>query len=192
MNVWELPTALMVGGQYWKIRTDYRAVLDAISIFDDPILDSSEKWYVCLYILYEDFDKIPAELHEEAMTQAREFIDAGINNTSDRDKPSLMNWNQDAPILIPAINQVLNKEIRSLEYMHWWTFIGAYMQIGESLFSNVISIRKKRSSGQKLSDTEKRFLNENKSLILIKRQLTEEEEQEEQERKNAINKLLGV
>lgn len=192
MNVWELPTALEVGGRFWKIRSDFRAVLDAISIFEDPILEIEEKWYVCLYILFEDFEDMPEELFGEASEKAVEFIDAGITSDNDRNKPSIMSWEQDASIIIPAINHVLGKEIRNENYMHWWTFTGAYMEIGESLFSNVIEIRSKRASGKKLTESEKEFIRNNKSLVILSKPLTEEEEQEKQERKEAINKLLGV
>ena len=62
-----------------------------------------------------------------------------------RAETALMDWEQDAPIIIPSVNRVLGKEIRALPYLHWWTFMGAYMEIGESLFSQVVSLRKKRT-----------------------------------------------
>ena len=49
--------------------------------------------------------------------------------------------------------------------MHLWTFIGAYMEIGEGLFSNIIHIRQKKAKGKKLEKWEQEFYKENKSLI---------------------------
>lgn len=182
----------MVGGLFYKIRSDFRAVLDAITIFDDPELDIRDKWYVCLHIIYEDFDEIPQEHIEEAIEQACIFINAGAVDEGDRSKPVLMNWTQDAPIIVPAVNRVLGKEIRAEQYLHWWTFVGAYMEINESLFTNVLDIRAKRASGKKLNESEKEFLRKNKSLVILKKQLTDEEAEEEKQRQDDIKALLGV
>lgn len=43
MNVWELPSALEVGGKNWTIRTDFRAILDVLKYFDDPDYEDDEK-----------------------------------------------------------------------------------------------------------------------------------------------------
>ena len=50
-----------------------------------------------------------------------------------------MDWDQDAPLIVPAINKVLGGEVRAMPYLHWWTFVGAYMEIGEGVFSSVLA-----------------------------------------------------
>lgn len=80
---------------------------------------------------------------QEACQKACEFIDCGIKNDG-KPRPRTMDWEQDAPIIIPAVNKVNNAEVRATDYMHWWTFFGLYMEIGESTFSTVVSIRDKR------------------------------------------------
>lgn len=62
MNAWELPQQLRVGEQEWKIRSDFRAVLDILNFFNDPEYEEDEKWWICLDILYEDFQRMPQEL----------------------------------------------------------------------------------------------------------------------------------
>lgn len=192
MIAWELPVSLNVGGHFWKIRADFRAILDILTAFSDPDMEIDEKWYVCLYILYEDFEQMPESLYEEASKKAVEFIDAGVPKDNDRNKPTLMNWEQDAPIIIPAVNKVLGYECRSKDFVHWWTFTGAYMEIGDSLFSNVIGIRQKTSSGKKLETYEKEFVRNNKHLVTLQKKLTEEEAEEEKKRQDAVKALLGV
>ena len=183
---WELPTSLVVGGEEWKIRTDFRAVLDILKYFADPDYEQDEKWAICLDILYEDFKQMPHYLHEEAAKQAVEFIDMGIKDDG-KQKPTLMDWEKDAPIIIPSVNRVVGHEVRAMQYMHWWTFLGAYMEIGESLFSQIISIRAKRAKGKKLEKWEQEFLKENKELIELKRKKPERSAEE----KAALDELFG-
>ena len=184
MNAWELPRSLNVGGRDWAIRSDFRPALDILNHFSDPEYEADEKWWICLDILYEDFQDMPRELWLEAQKQALNFIDMGMGEDTGP-KPRLMDWEQDAPIIIPSVNRVLGKEIRALPYLHWWTFMGAYMEIGESLFSQVVSFRKKRKQKKKLEKWEKEFYRENKALCDLKKKYTQEE-QDEQDRLKAI------
>lgn len=170
MNVWNFPTSLNIGGVEYEIRTDYRVVLDLLMALNDPELSDSDNKMsaymqsrVILEIMFPDWDNILKEHIQEALDKVAEFIDMGIGD--DSKKPKTMDWEQDAPIIIPAINKVLNKEIRAEKYMHWWTFLGAYMEIGEGLFSNIIHIRQKKAKGKKLEKWEQEFYKENKSLI---------------------------
>lgn len=184
MNSWELPKTLTVGSDVYAIRSDFRAVLDILKYFNDPDYEQDEKWWICLDILYVGFQEMPKELWSEAAEQAVLFIDMGMEE-NEGPKPRLMDWEQDAPIIIPSVNRVLGKEVRTLPYLHWWTFMGAYMEIGESMFSQVVSLRKKRVQKKKLEKWEKEFYKENKSLCDLKKRYSREE-QEEQERLKAI------
>ena len=173
-SAWDFPTSLNIGGVDYEIRTDYRAVLDLFTALSDPELTDEDEQVtaymqnrVMLEIMFPQCDDIPLEHMQEALEKVTEFIDMGISD--DRKKPKTMDWEQDAPILIPAINRVLNCEIRAQKYIHWWTFLGAYMEIGESLFSNIVHIRQKKASGKKLEKWEQDFYNDNKSLIDFKK-----------------------
>ena len=172
---WELPTSLDVGGVGFPIRTDYRAILDILSYYNSPDYNDDEKHLICLKILY--VDDIPAELQQEALQTAFGFIDGAQENDA-KITPRLMDWEQDAPLIVPAVNKVLGGEIRSMPYLHWWTFLGAYMSIGESLFSEVISIRRKKAKGKKLEKHEQEFYRDNKSLVNMKQRYSEEEQAE--------------
>lgn len=190
-SAWEFPTSLNVSGVDYEIRTDYRVVLDLFTALSDPELtDADERMTaymqskVIMEIMFPDCDSIPMEHWQEALDKVSEFIDMGISD--DRKKPKTMDWEQDAPILIPAINKVLNCEIRAQEYMHWWTFLGAYMEIGESLFSNVIHIRQKKAKGKKLEKWEQDFYKENQSLIDFK-----QKDQRSQEEKQKLMDYFG-
>ena len=190
-SAWEFPTSLNIGGTDYEIRTDYRAVLDLLTALNDneltdsdPNIEAYMKSRVILEIMFPKCDDIPAEHIQEALDKVVEFIDMGI--TEDSKKPKTMDWEQDAPILIPAINKVLNCEIRAEKYIHWWTFLGAYMGIGESLFSNIVSIRQKKAKGKKLDKWEMEFYKENKSLVDFK-----QKSQRSNEEKDMLRDYFG-
>ena len=116
MEVWELPTSIVVGGIDYEIRTDFRAVLDILKTFNDPDFENDEKWIVCLTILYVDFGNMPPQDYEEAIEKAIEFIDMGIKDDGKK-QPHVMDWEHDAPVIIPSVNRVLGKEIRAMQYL---------------------------------------------------------------------------
>ena len=173
MDRWSLPKTLNVGGKDYPIRYQFGPVLDILSAYSDQELDDEEKAEIMLKILYPDIEKIPETLISEAFEKACEFIDCGQKEEG-TPKPRLMDWNHDADLIIPAINNVAGKEIRADPELHWWTFWGFFMSIGDSLFSSVIHIRKKKKSGKKLEKWEEEFYRENKSLIDMKTPETEE------------------
>lgn len=183
-SAWEFPTSLNIGGVDYGIRTDYRAVLDLLTALNDPDLTDEDpgitaymQSQVILQIMFPKYEDIPAEHVQEALDKVSEFIDMGISD--DTRKPKTMDWEQDAPIIIPAVNKVLQCEIRAQKYMHWWTFLGAYMEIGESLFSNVVHIRQKKAKGKKLEKWELDFYKENKYLIDFRQKTQRSEEEKE-------------
>ncbi len=187
ISSWSFPTSLNIAGKEYRIKSDYRAVIKILTALNDYELLSEDRFVQCCVILdlfYEDYEVIPTEYWQEALDQMKEFIDMGI--TEDAKSPRLMDWEQDAPILIPSINKVLNKEIRAEEYIHWWTFLGAYMSIGEGLFSNVISIRQKKAKNKKLEKWEQEFYKANKSIIDLK-----QKEQRSTEEKEALRAYFG-
>lgn len=178
MTGYELPTSLNIGGVDFNIRTDYRAILDILIACNDPDLDEYAKSEVMIKILFIDWDDIPESMLEEACEKACDFIDCG--QKEDKKRPKLIDWQQDASIIIPAVNKVAHMEVRAVPYMHWWTFFSYFMEIGESLFSNVISYRNNRAKHKKPEKWEKDFYKENKSLIDFKSELSEEEKKQKE------------
>ena len=93
-----------------------------------------------------------------------------------KNKPPIMNWEHDFKQLAPPISRTLGYSVRDAShYTHWYDFIGAYMEIGECTFSTIISIRSKRQKGKKLDASEQEFYKENKKLVDLPQNLTEEE-----------------
>lgn len=180
-----LPEALEVNGVERSIRTDYRDVLTIMAAFEDPDLTDSEKVFVCLYVLYEDFENIPREDYEEAYMRAARFIDCGGEIGDGKKNPRLVDWEQDERILFPAINAVAGREVRAQEHLHWWTFMGYFMEIREGTYAQVLGLRQKRAKGKKLEKWELEFWRTNKDLCKIRKRLSQEE-QAEQDRLKAL------
>jgi hypothetical protein len=180
-----LPKSLDVNGRQEPIRWEYTAVLDIISALNDAELENKEKIYVCLYILYENFEEFSKDDYKPAWESAIEFI----NGDADEDTKSnvkTVDFEQDYKIMIPAINRVAGKEIRGEEGIHWWTFLGWFMEIGECTYSTVLSIRNKKAKGKPLEKWEKEFFDANRKMVLIQPKLTEEEKEAERR----LNELL--
>lgn len=184
----ELPRSLVVNGVTYDIRTDFRDILRIIAAFDDPELESSEKVYVCLYILFQDFDDIPKDDYEAAFTAALNFID---NDAESGEKPKrsprTMDWEQDERLIFPAVNKVAGFETRTAEYIHWWTFLGYFMEITDGVYSTIMSLRLKKAKGKKLEKWEQEFWGANKDVCTLKRRVSAEEQAEI----DRINAMLG-
>lgn len=182
--------SLEVGGKQYKIRSDYRAVLDILAAHGDPDLAPEEKAMVTLRILYADYKSIPPDSMEEALKKAIEFIDCGQVPEEGKKPPKIMDWEQDALMICAAVNKAAGVEVRSVPYMHWWTFFAYYMGVGECLFSSVVDIRAKKAKGKKLEKHEKDFYRENKSLVDLKRKTSQEEAEAIQDEKEQILAFL--
>ena len=184
-----LPKQLNINGIDRAIRTDYRVALLIFQAFNDPELNDQEKALVMMDCLYEDLDSMPQEDYQEAYDQAVWFLDGGTieEDAKYRTSKKVIDWEQDEQIIFSAVNKVAGKETRAVEYLHWWSFLGYFNEIGDGLLSTVISIRQKKNKGKRLEKHEQEFYRENKSLIDIKTRLT----QEEQAEKEYLEKLLS-
>lgn len=182
----ELPEYLNINGTNFSIRTDFRDILKIVCAFNDPELAIEEKIYVCLAILYKNFDLLQQSEYEDAFTAALNFIDCG-NKGDNRKLPRTMDWEQDENLIFPAVNKVAGFETRTSDYIHWWTFMGYFMEISEGVFFHVLSMRSKKARNKPLDKWEREYWNANKDICVLKPKLTEEEA----ETKNRLNAMLG-
>lgn len=186
MSTYDLPTSLCIGEVEYQIRYNWRAILDVLAACNDPELDEPSKALCMLQIIFPDWETIPSDLYPEACEKACEFIDCGQKDDG-KPKPKLIDWEQDAPILIPEINKVAGKEVRLEPGIHWWTFFGWFMGIGEGQLSTLVSIRDKLHRGKKLEEWEQRYYRDHKNQVDFEKRYSAEE-LAEQER---LKKLLG-
>ncbi|MBQ0165389.1 MAG: hypothetical protein KBS75_09375 [Bacteroidales bacterium] len=181
VNVYDLPTSVEIDGKEYPIRTDFRAALDIIFALNDPDLNDNERAGVLLRIFYPQ--DIPENV-QEAVAKCFWFLSCGDDNKDSTQRPKMMDWEQDFPIIVGAVNAVAGKEVRAEKSLHWWTFIGYYQNIGDCTFATVVSIRKKLKKGQKLDNSEREFYRNNREMVDFKTRYSSDEE--------ALLKALGV
>lgn len=175
--MWDLPIAVEINGKSHKIRNncDYRVVLDAISALNDNEMTDDEKVKCALFIFYENLEEI--EDFQQAVNEMFYIIRGGQEEEErEEQRPSLMDWEHDFPQLAPPVSRVLGYDVRTPDrYCHFWTFLGAYMEIGECTFSTIVSIRAKRMKGKKLEKWEEEYIREHRRLVELPKRLTAEE-----------------
>ena len=177
--IWDLPVAVEIDGKEYAIRNkcDYRVVLDVISALNDEELEMEYRIECALFIFYEDLTGLKDI--QTAIMEMIKIINLGKETTEDeQNKPQIMDWEHDFPHIAPPISRVLGYSVRDENnYTHFWDFIGAYQEIGECSWANIVSVRSKRMKGKPLDKWEREFYNENRKLIDLPHKLTDEEQE---------------
>jgi len=171
--MYDLPTSVMLDKEY-EIRSDYRAILDICRALVDPDCTNEEKAYILLDIFYPDFKDIPESQYEKAVRECFSFINMGAEDNG-RKTPKLMDWEQDFQYIVAPINRVIGQEIRALPYLHWWTFISAYYEIGDCTFAQIVRIRQEKAKGKKLDKFDAEWYKDHRDIVDIKNKYTEAE-----------------
>ncbi len=181
--MYRLPTKVTVDNLEFNIRErgDFRMVLDCFNALQDEELSEDYRVLASLLIFYNEFNDIEDLQYYEPqlnplIKEMFRFINGGEENSPGAERDvSLIDWEQDSLLVCAAINNVANQEIRALEYLHWWTFLGYYMSVGQSVLSTVVSIRDKIARHKKLEDWEKEF-KKNNPKYFVWRQTAQEQE----------------
>ena len=169
-----LPTTLTVGGEEYSVRSDYRVALDIFLALTDAELDDYNRAMEALDCFY--IDEVPPEHYQEALEQCFWFLRGG-EDESQQKQPQLVSWTQDFSIIASPVSKIIGQDVRGLPYLHWWSFLSAYMAIGDCLFAQVVRIRDMKRRGKSLDKADREFYRRNRDLIDIKNPLTNAEEQ---------------
>lgn len=161
MNAWCLPRTAKIGGIEYEINADFRDVLEIIRYLSDESRPLYIRWRIAIGLFYNG--EIPEEHQEEAGKYLAEFIDYDI--PQGKPSPKLIDWEQDAQMIIADVNKVAGKEVRAAPFVHWWTFLSCFYGIGEGQLSTVVAIRAKKKKGKKLEKWEQEFYRENREKV---------------------------
>lgn len=168
--MFDIPISVTIEDKEYPIRNkgDYRMVLDCFKAMNDEQLSQQDQIVTALIIFYDnvnDEDDLIDMFGGDLETPVREmfkFFNCGKAESPGTQLPyKLVDWEQDSQLIAAAVNNVSNKEIRFEPYIHWWTFMGYYLSIGESAFSTVVNIRGKIKKGEKLEKYEKEYKKDN-------------------------------
>lgn len=175
--IWDLPIDVEINGKRFAIcnKCDYRVVLSVIRTLEADDISDQEKIAIALMNFYEDLSECTDG--DAAYQEMLKIINLGEEpDNNQANKPRLMNWEHDFAQIAPPINRVLGYSVRDPEkWTHWYDFVGAYMEIGECMFSTIISIRSKKAKGKKLEKHEQEFYAEHRKLVDLPIKLTAEE-----------------
>ena len=181
--MYDLPTSIFIDDEEYEIREagDFRVVLDCFSALGDIALGEDDRVLASLIIFYKGFDlDYLYELGEEKVVKLTKemfcFFNGGREDNSNTPSPKLIDWDTDSQMIMSAINNVAGKEVRAEKYVHWWTFTGYYMAIGESVLATVVSIRNKILKGEKMEKWEQKFRRENPNYFKWNSKTIEEQE----------------
>lgn len=166
---YSLPTKINIGGKAYNIskQGDYRMVIDCFKALNDCELSQSFRYIAALMIFYEDINsiedvkKLTSEEYANLINGMFDFFNAGQTTAGIQSRHKLIDWNADSQLICAAVNNAAKMEVRSVEYMHWWTFLGHYMSVGDSLLATVVGIRDKIAHGKKLEKYEEKFKKDN-------------------------------
>lgn len=165
--MYSLPTTITIQDKEYSIRNagDYRMVLDCFSALQDIELSEQERIIASLMIFYEDVLSLDTLYNtfntEEKITEAvigmYNFFNCNNENIGNKVPYRLIDWDKDSQMIASAVNKVAGTEIRSIDYLHWWTFLGYYSSVGESTLATVMNIRQKIMQSKKLEKYEQEF-----------------------------------
>lgn len=167
--MYTLPTSITVSGKQFTITEngDFRMVLDCFSALNDEELSEDLRVLASLLIFYNEFNTIEdirenEDLSEDLVKEMYRFMNCNQENSPGaQTSRSLIDWDKDSQMICAAVNNVAKAEIRAIPYLHWWTFLGYYMSVGESVMSTVVSIRDKIVHNKKLEKWERDFKRDN-------------------------------
>ena len=154
--IFELPDAVTVDGVSYKIRTDFRVILEIFIMLDDPDLTDADRTEALLRMFYLE----RPENTEAAVEAFANF--ANPRRGSSKHDARLICWEQDFPLMVAPVNHILGCECRALPELHWQSFLAAYLEIPpESVFARVLRIREKLRTGKKLEKYERTWYRKN-------------------------------
>lgn len=191
MSNWSTPTWVEINGEKYDIRNrcDYRVILDTIEALDDKEEDSDFKLYCALNIFYQNPQKLPnifiisdnkeTQILNEAITKMMEIINIGNPvKKQQKNQPKIMDWKHDFKNIAAPLSHVLGYSVRDENnYTHWYDFIGAYSEIKECYWSEVIKVRGKIIRHESLDENEKKFYSSHKDDIDLPNTLSTAEEE---------------
>ncbi len=176
MMMFSLPNAVTIHETEYKVRTDFRVILEIFVMLDDPDLTDADKTEALLRMFYIDRPPDP----EAAVRAFSEFVNPRQGSRAGA-KPSsrhLIDWEQDFDLMIAPVNRIFGAECRSVPYLHWHTFLSAYLEIPpESVFARVLRIREKLRIGRKLEKHERAWYRKNADLVTLRPRYSAAEEE---------------
>ena len=172
--MFNLSDTVPVSGAEYSVRTDFRVILEIFVMLDDPDLSDADKTEALLRMFYSERPSDP----DTALQAFTDFVDPRHGSQGKKPSGRLIDWSQDFDLMVAPINHILGFECRAADYLHWRTFLSAYLEIPpESVFARVLRIREKLRTGKKLEKNERSWYHKNRELVHLKPKFSRAEEE---------------
>lgn len=171
-----LPTAIEVDGIEYDINADYQTGIKIIMAFEDTELTQYEKCMILIELLYKE---TPHNLNE-AVKQGIRFLDCGGNSQGSGEGDGIRKYSftQDDKYIYRAVDGVLQGRLSRGDFVHWWEFVLAFMELPEECFiSRLIYLRTQKAKG-KLSKEERELYYKIKDIVDLKEEYSIEEQKQ--------------
>lgn len=183
MNKWSLPTSTTINGKTVEFNADFRNIIQIMIILTEPNLLEEERIEIALEMFYNS-----SEYKDDISTAIEEmyaFISQCDDDTTPTNKKPLYNWEKDFDIICAPVNKNLGFDCRGKEFLHWWTFLSAFMEMGECTLNTYMGIREKLNNGKRLEKYEEKIYRDNRNKILLKPKYDDETQ-------SIIDEIMGV
>jgi hypothetical protein len=170
-----LPTAIEVDGHEYEINADYQTGLRIITAFEDGDLTVQERCAVMVNLLYKEQ---PANF-QEAVRMGIIFLDGGKDpeekSKTMSDGNRYYSFLHDAGWIYAGVDRVLQGRLNRGDFVHWWEFITAFMELPEDcMMSRILYLRQQYVKG-KLTKEERKLWYEMRDTLELPVELTEQE-----------------
>ena len=184
MDKYSLPTSTIINGNEIPFNADFRDIIKIMAILNEPNLLEIERVEIALEMFYND-NKYSEDI-DTAISEMMFFISCGVDddNSKTSEKP-LYDWEQDFNIIIAPVNRTLGYDCRGTEFLHWWTFLSAFMEMGECTLNTYMGIRDKLNKGKKLEKWEEKLYRDNQNAIRLKPKYDDETQR-------IMDEIMGV
>lgn len=171
-----LPYAVEIDGKEYKINADFRTGLRIILAFEDTELTLSEKVFILVEQLYKE---VPEDF-VKAVSAGIRFLDCGEEQRESCGNGRRMySFRQDERYIFSGVDKVLNGRLSRGEFVHWWEFVFAFMELPENcMMSKILYYRSRRNAG-KLTKEEREVWAKNRELFELEEMQTAEEKEKE-------------
>lgn len=171
----ELPESVVIGGKEYEINSDFRCIIGINLALADAELTNEGRIETALRLFYPDVMEIPEGCLEEAIQRMFWFIRGGDDSDPPGKRAKLMDWEQDMPYIISPVNRIIGHDIRGDRHFHWWSFMAAYMDIGECTFAQIVHVRSMKAEGKTLGKADAEWYKKNCQIVDLKVKYTERE-----------------
>lgn len=168
-----LPTSIKVGGEYYRIHTDYRYILEFLEVYNNNIrAERNDKWLSLFDFVF--IDKIPYAKRAQAVLAVLDFaLDESELPRSDGNSKEVLDFKIDGNLIYCAFMQCYKIDLLTTD-LHWYQFNALLEGINGTLLNEVIDIRLWRNTEKRPSEYSRAMEKRQKAWALPPKTYTRE------------------